>query len=216
MIDSGNREPKAEPKARIFISYSRKDKGFADQLEAAPKSRGFEPLIDCTEIYGFEDWWLRIQGLIVKADTIIFVLSPDAILSDTCHKEVAFAAYSTNALHPICRPVDVANVPSELSRLNFISFEDKSRFEETAEKLVQALTTDVEWIRRDTELAELARRWSKAGRATGLLLRSPALDEAEQWFVRQPQNAPSPTEATRTFVVKSRKAEYWPTHVYGA
>jgi hypothetical protein len=100
MIDSGNREPKAEPKARIFISYSRKDKGFADQLEAAPKSRGFEPLIDCTEIYAFEDWWLRIQGLIVKADTIIFVLSPDAILSDTCHKEVAFAAYSTNALHP--------------------------------------------------------------------------------------------------------------------
>ena len=30
----------AEPKARIFISYSRKDMAFADRLEAALKARG--------------------------------------------------------------------------------------------------------------------------------------------------------------------------------
>ena len=53
-----------EPKARIFISYSRKDMAFADRLEAALKARGFEPLIDRTEIYAFEDWWKRIQALI--------------------------------------------------------------------------------------------------------------------------------------------------------
>jgi hypothetical protein len=35
---------------------------FADRLEPALKSRGFEPLIDRTEIYAFEDWWKRIQG----------------------------------------------------------------------------------------------------------------------------------------------------------
>jgi len=38
------------PKARIFISYSRKDMAFADRLEAALKARGFEPLIDRSEI----------------------------------------------------------------------------------------------------------------------------------------------------------------------
>jgi hypothetical protein len=41
----------ADPKARIFISYSRKDMAFADRLEAALKTRGFEPPIDRTEIY---------------------------------------------------------------------------------------------------------------------------------------------------------------------
>jgi TIR domain-containing protein len=66
-------------KAKIFISYSRKDMAFADRLEAALKSRGFEPLIDRTEIYAFEDWWKRIQGLIGRADTVVFVLSPDAV-----------------------------------------------------------------------------------------------------------------------------------------
>jgi TIR domain len=48
------------PKARVFISYSRKDMAFADRLEAALKARGFEPLIDRSEIYAFEDWWNRI------------------------------------------------------------------------------------------------------------------------------------------------------------
>jgi hypothetical protein len=84
MIESGNLGPKSEPKARVFISYSRKDMGFADNLEAALKARGFEPLIDRSEIYAFEDWWRRIQGLIVKADTVIFVLCTDAVSSDIC------------------------------------------------------------------------------------------------------------------------------------
>lgn len=39
-----------------FISYSRKDIDFADQLDAPLKARGFEPAIDRIEIYSFEDW----------------------------------------------------------------------------------------------------------------------------------------------------------------
>jgi hypothetical protein len=45
MVESDDRGPEAEPKARVFISYSRKDMAFADNLEAALKARGFEPLI---------------------------------------------------------------------------------------------------------------------------------------------------------------------------
>jgi hypothetical protein len=38
------------PKARVFISYSRKDMAFADHLEAALTARGFEPLRLVTEV----------------------------------------------------------------------------------------------------------------------------------------------------------------------
>ncbi len=55
---------------------------FADRLEAALKARGFEPLIDRTEIYAFEEWWKRIEALIARADTVVFVLSPDAVASE--------------------------------------------------------------------------------------------------------------------------------------
>src|ERR1700691_4872656 len=93
--------PDVEPKARIFISYSRKDMAFADRLEAGLKARGFETLIDRTEFYAFEDWWQRIQALIGKADTIVFVLSPDAVASDICTKEVVFAASLSNRFAPV-------------------------------------------------------------------------------------------------------------------
>ena len=79
-------------KAKIFISYSRKDKAFADRLEAALKRRGFEPLIDRTEIYAFEDWWKRIKALIGTSDTVVFILSPDAATSGVGRKEVGGAA----------------------------------------------------------------------------------------------------------------------------
>ena len=75
-------EPSDQPVPRskeVFISYSRKDLAFADQIEAALKARGFEALIDRTDIYAFEDWWKRIEDLIGRADTLIFVLSPDAV-----------------------------------------------------------------------------------------------------------------------------------------
>ena len=86
------RRTDADSKPKIFISYSRKDTSFADQLEEALNARDFHPLIDRSDIYVFEDWWQRIQSLIVQADTIISVLSPDYVSSDMCKKEVEFAA----------------------------------------------------------------------------------------------------------------------------
>src|SRR5215475_3797994 len=95
------------PKAKIFISYSRKDMAFADRLEMALKARGFEPLIDRTEIYAFEEWWQRIEALITRADTIVFVISPDAVASDVCQKEVSFAASLNKRFAPVvCRRTD--------------------------------------------------------------------------------------------------------------
>ena len=69
----------AGPTAKILISYSRNGMAFVDRLEPALIERGFEPMIDRAEIYAFEDWWTRIENLIGRADTVVFVLSPDSI-----------------------------------------------------------------------------------------------------------------------------------------
>jgi hypothetical protein len=128
--------PQAGSKARIFISYSRKDMAFADRLEAALKARGFEPLIDRSEIYAFEDWWKRIQALIGRADTVVFVLSPDAVSSVVALKEVVYAASLHKRFAPIvCKRVEDGTVPDALRRLNFIFFDDPECFEASADTL---------------------------------------------------------------------------------
>src|SRR5262249_10918461 len=175
----------------------------------ALRVRGIEPLIDRSEIYAFEDWWRRIETLIVQSDTIVFALSPDALASEVCGKEVAFAASLNKRFAPIVfRAVENQSIPPQLARLNFIFFDDEARFEESADRLAEALATDLDWIRKHTELGESARRWAVAGRPgpRGLLLRSPVLEEAERWIASRPPGAPEPTEAARALIAESRRA----------
>jgi WD domain, G-beta repeat len=137
------------------------------------------------------------------------VLSPDAVASDICSKEVEFAASLNKRFAPIvCRQVDTRAVPEALRRLNFIFCDDQTRFDESMAQLVEALETDIEWVRKHTEFGEHAGRWVNAGRPgpRGLLLRSPTLEEAERWIAARPANAPAPTEATQAFIAESRRA----------
>jgi hypothetical protein len=141
VISNAVEETVHESKTRIFISYSRKDIAFADRLDAGLKARGFDTLIDRSDIHAFEEWWKRIEVLIAGADTLVFVLTPDAVQPGTAAlKEVAFAASLNKRLAPIVfRPVEDKSVPQELAKLNFIFFDDATQFEQSADKLADAL-----------------------------------------------------------------------------
>src|SRR5262249_55970778 len=162
------------------------------------KARGFSPAIDRSEIYAFEEWWKRIETLITQADTVVFLLSPDSVVSEVALKEVSFAASLNKRFAPIvCHRVGDRAVPEVLAKLNYIFFDDEARFEESADRLAQALDTDIHWIRQHTEIGLEVRHWSLANRPNGLLLRSPALEEAERWIAARPEGAPAPTEETQ-------------------
>src|SRR5207253_4992264 len=80
------------------------------------------------------------------------------------------------------------------------------RFDQSADRLAEALNTDIAWIRQHTEFGEQARRWSLANKSSGLLLRSPVLEQAEHWIAARPRGAPAPTEETRAYISQSRQA----------
>ena len=169
-----------QSKAKVFISYSRKDIEFTNRLDAALRARGFEPLIDRTDIYAFEQWWERIEALISRADAIVFVISPDAVASEIALKEVAEAASLNKRFAPVVwRRVDDKLVLEPLAKLNFIFFDDEAQFDQRADQLAEALNTDIAWVRQHTDFGEQTRRWEQAKGASGLLLRSPVLEEAE-------------------------------------
>jgi tetratricopeptide (TPR) repeat protein len=195
-----------QSRAKVFISYSRKDIAFADRLDAALKARGFEPLIDRTDIYAFEQWWERIKALIGRADTVVFVISPDAVASEIALKEVSEAASLNKRFAPVVwRRVDDRLIPEPLAKLNFIFFDDETQFERRADQLVDALNTDIGWVRQHTDFGEQARHWAQAKGATGLLLRSPVLEQAERWIASRPPGAPAPTDETQAFIRQSRQ-----------
>jgi hypothetical protein len=204
-LDTSSESP--TPKVRVFISYSREDLAFADRIAEALTARGFEPLIDRAQIQAFEEWWRRIEALILRADAVLVLLSPNALSSEVCGKELSFAASLNKRLAPIvARPVDENAVPEGLRRLNFVIFDDPARFDEKLTQLADALSTDLDWVRKHTDFGETARRWSEAGRPRGLLLRAPLLEEAERWIATRPRGTPLATAETQAFIAESRRA----------
>ncbi len=64
----------AAGKLHVFISYSRDDLDFADQLDFALRLQGFETSLDRHSISGGEEWKGRLGNLIREADTVAFAL----------------------------------------------------------------------------------------------------------------------------------------------
>jgi hypothetical protein len=65
-------------KLKVFVSYSRDDLEFADQLVSALEAFDFDLVIDRQGISAGEDWQRRLGALIAEADTVVFLLSPSA------------------------------------------------------------------------------------------------------------------------------------------
>src|SRR6476659_4066971 len=108
---------------RVFISYSRDDLKFADQLDAALNACGFECIIDRQGISGGEDWKLRLGNLIREADTVVFVLSPTSARSEICAWEVEEAARLNKRILSVnCRPLEGTSPSPRLRDLNYVFF----------------------------------------------------------------------------------------------
>src|SRR5262252_11194133 len=88
-------------KRRVFISYSRVDGVFAEKLRAALIARGLEAYLDKEDILPGEPWRARLEGLILAADAVVFVISPDSVGSEHCRWEVERTLELTKNLVPL-------------------------------------------------------------------------------------------------------------------
>ena len=195
-------------KTKVFISYSRRDAGdFADELVAGLELAGFAPFLDRHDIAAGEDWEARLGGLIAQADTVVFVVSPEAVKSERCIWEVDKAlALSKRLLPVIFKPVPDADIPENLRRLQFVRFDTGRGVARPLAELAAALRVDLEWIREHTQLGELAARWQARGRPVSLLLRDD-VDAAKAWVARRKAEAPPVSDLHRAFINASNEAE---------
>jgi TPR repeat protein len=199
-------------KLRVFISYSRDDLNFADQLDAALQACGFECLIDRHGISGGENWKRRLGNLISEADTVVFLLSPSSAHSEICAWEVDEATRLGKRILPvICRSLEGASPPPRLQNLNYIFFHPEPKvvpgagFGTGLASLIAALNTDFEWLREHTRYLQRAIEWDVGGRPTNRLLSGNDIPEAKAWAARRPPSAPEPTPLHLDFIRASEQ-----------
>jgi hypothetical protein len=111
----------AGSRAKVFVSYSRKDLLFAQSLVEALTERGFDAFLDKTDIAPGEPWKERLGGLIAAADTVVFAISPDSVASTVCAWELDESARLGKRLIPVvARRIPDADAPPALGRLNWV------------------------------------------------------------------------------------------------
>jgi formylglycine-generating enzyme required for sulfatase activity len=196
-------------KLKVFISYSRKDSAaFADELLAGLEVGGFAPFLDRHDIAAGEDWEARLGGLIAQSDTVVFVVSPEAVKSEQCTWEVGRTLKLSKRLLPVIfKSTPDHDIPEKLRRLQFVRFDSGTGFARPLSQLAEALRQDLDWIREHTRLGEIATRWERRGHPESLLLRGDDIDSAKTWMAARNAGAPEITDTQRASVKASEEAE---------
>lgn len=195
----------------VMISYSRRDKTFAQQLETQLRQSGREIWIDWEDIAPTADWWDEIRAGIEAAHTIVFILSPNSVRSEVCWREVQHAADHNKRIVPVVLemvtdPKDRARIHPALAAANWILFTDPNNHDKAFDTLIRALETDLSYTRFHTRLLVRAREWDAQNRSTSFMLRGEDLKLAEKWLDTATGMEPAPTTLQRDYILESRKA----------
>jgi hypothetical protein len=203
---------RSDPKLRVYLSYSRKDAEFADQLYAALGACGFDCSIDRQAISFGEDWKQRLGGLISWADAVVFVLSPSSARSEVLAWEVEEAARFGKRIVPVlCQPFEGEGSSPLLRALNYIFFYSEPKAPGSGwgtglANLVGALKINFEWMREHTRYLQRAIEWDARGRPLNRLLSGHDIVEAKEWAWHRPRDAPEPLDLQLDFIRASEAA----------
>ena len=193
--------------ADVFISYSRKDIQFAQRIHHELEARDREPWVDWQDIPPTSEWLDEVYAGIQAADTYLFIISPNSVVSEICTLEIEHAIQHNKRLVPVVlNDVEDGQVHSAMSAHNWVFLREEDDFEANFELLIDALDTDLEYVREHTRLLTLAIDWDENQRRRSAGLRGQELQTAEGWLAQSGSKDPQPTELHREYLISSRTA----------
>jgi WD40 repeat protein len=192
--------------ADVFISYAREDQHFVRRLQDALEEHNRNTWIDWKDIPLTAKWKEEVFSAIDNADSFAAVISPDFIVSKPCQEELDHAAHDNKRMVPLWhRDVDDEEVPPDLAAHQYVYLREHDDFEDSFERLLKALDTDMEWVRFHTRLLVRAKEWDTKGHDSSMLLRGSELREAEEWQARAAHKEPKPTSLQSEYILASRR-----------
>ena len=175
-----------ETTSSVFISYSRRNKEFAQKLNASLDNSGVDAWVDWEGIPLSSDWMDEITRAIEGADAFLFIITPDSLASKVCEEELLLGLKYNKKLIPILyiEPEKDSTMHESLAATNWVYMREQDDYDATLPALIETIHTDLEWVREHTRLLERAREWEDEKKNSSFLLRGSDLDAAESWMVK--------------------------------
>jgi len=124
---------------QVFISYSRKDLSFVEQLASDLENAGIDVWYDVSGIAGGARWRSEIENALRNSQYVIVVLSPDSIVSEWVEREFLFSSNLRLKIIPLMyRPCEL---PLNYVDLNYIDVQGENYGREFPD-LLRALSVD--------------------------------------------------------------------------
>ena len=127
---------------RVFLSYSRRNKTFAERLARDLNDAGLDVWVDWRQIQGGEIWQQEIFNGIERSDFLIVALSPPAVKSEWVQREVNMAREQGKIIVPVMavnafKELEETEALRWLLDVQFVDFD--GRYEEAFPELLEAL-----------------------------------------------------------------------------
>ncbi|MDM8558104.1 TIR domain-containing protein, partial [Candidatus Parabeggiatoa sp. HSG14] len=199
---------KGQMSTEVFLSYSRKDSEFARGLNTRLQETGKTTWFDQESISSGVDFEKEILKGIDSADNFLLIVSPDAVASEYCEREVVYAAeQSKRFISVLHRETDPNTMPEVLRKINWIDFKETA-FDKSFPELIQAIELDREHAHQHTVLQQRAGDWAENNKSGDFLLNQTACQNAEAWgnMALVEKKQPAPTELQQAFMQESRNA----------
>lgn len=134
--------------SHIFISYSRRDAAFADQLLSRLQEAGFEVWMDSILPVGM-DWRQEIDQAIRQAFVVLVVVSPESKASEYVTYEWAYALGSGIMVIPLV--VEPTMLHPRLESVQHLDFSDPAHESSAWQRLMDGLNTIHQEAERPTD-----------------------------------------------------------------
>jgi WD40 repeat protein len=200
-------EKKEGMKARIFVSYSRKDSIPARKLINAFKEMKYDVWVDWEDIPPAARWMDKIKEGIERSDAFIFLISPASIKSEVCNVEIEHAAKYNKRIVPIVlKDVPAKETNNNIRQLNWIFIRKADEFKPGLERFRDAMELDFEWVAEHNKLLEKTLDWHHR-KTDDYLLRGAELRRVQSAVETAKNKQPKLTDLQKMFLDASAKSE---------
>lgn len=195
---------------KVFVSYKRLDLEFVRKLAADLTKNGIEIWVDWEDIPTGEDWRKEIAIGMQDAHALLFVISPEAVVSKEIRFELEMALQNNKRILPIMYRDQEGiwgSVIPEIAKINAVNMRNDEEYAGNLQLMLESLRTDIHYVRQHTKLQQRALEWDAGGRKPSFLLSGEALTSIEGWMVQSVGKEPAPTLLLTEYVHASRQEE---------
>lgn len=193
----------------VFISYSRRDKAFVEDLCRHLKRNNINLWVDWENIPVASPWREELKEGIKNSDNFLFIMSSESVGSKYCRDEIGQAAEHKKRVITIVlrRDYDRKQVHEAVKERNWLYSDSYNSFDALLRNLLEVIRKDEKYVRTHTNLLLQAIEWDEHKRNEESLLRGSKLRDAISWLAQgdDTEKEPKPTQLQREFIQASKK-----------